>query len=220
MKKLTTYVWGIFLLVFGVILLGNYTGIIDFNIFIDGWWTFFIIIPSFIGLFDRKNFSTSLIFLIVGVLLFLEQIEAIGDINIFMVIVALLIIRVGAHLLFKKKPEKFKVPSKTSSVSPIVAVFSGKEEVFTSSISDLPDIVAIFGGAEIDLTNAAFNSDIYLSATAIFGGIDIKIGDNINVVTNGVGIFGGIENRNVNSTDNRYTLYISNTCVFGGIDIK
>ena len=56
MKKFGNVLWGVVLIVIGLIIGGNALGIININIFFDGWWTLFIIIPCFIGLFkDNEN---------------------------------------------------------------------------------------------------------------------------------------------------------------------
>ena len=55
MKKIGNKLWGILLIVLGVIFGGNATGLFNINIFFDGWWTLFIIIPCFISLFTERN---------------------------------------------------------------------------------------------------------------------------------------------------------------------
>ena len=50
MKKMSGILWGIAITAVGVILALNAIGLTDINIFFHGWWTLFIIVPSFIGL--------------------------------------------------------------------------------------------------------------------------------------------------------------------------
>ena len=72
MKNLSRILWGIVLIFIGVIWGLNRTGVADINIFFDGWWTLFIIVPSAISFFEKGNNKiSSLIFLIIGVLLLL-----------------------------------------------------------------------------------------------------------------------------------------------------
>ena len=49
MKKISTVLVGIIFVVAGVIIGLNSFGITDINIFFDGWWTLFIIIPAING---------------------------------------------------------------------------------------------------------------------------------------------------------------------------
>ncbi len=49
MKNLESIVIGLILIAIGVIIGLNTLNITDINIFFDGWWTLFIIIPSIIS---------------------------------------------------------------------------------------------------------------------------------------------------------------------------
>ena len=49
MKKLSNVLWGIILILIGVVIGCNVLGIISIKIFFRGWWTLLIIIPCFIG---------------------------------------------------------------------------------------------------------------------------------------------------------------------------
>ena len=55
MKKAENILWGIVLIILGLIIGGNTLGITNINIFFDGWWTLFIIVPCFIGLFKDSD---------------------------------------------------------------------------------------------------------------------------------------------------------------------
>lgn len=69
MKKFGNVLWGIVLISIGLIMGGNALGITNINIFFDGWWTLFIIIPSFIGLFNDDEKTGNLVGLLIGVAL-------------------------------------------------------------------------------------------------------------------------------------------------------
>ena len=55
MKKTTSIIWGIALVAIGVVLGLNAFGVTDIELFFDGWWTLFIIVPSAVGLFREKD---------------------------------------------------------------------------------------------------------------------------------------------------------------------
>ena len=62
MKKLNGIVWGIVLVAAGVLLGLNAFGITDIDIFFDGWWTLFIIVPmglvAFFAFTDKSGAFT------------------------------------------------------------------------------------------------------------------------------------------------------------------
>ena len=55
MKKFKSIIWGIVLVAVGVIVALNALEITDIDIFFEGWWTLFIIIPCFIGIFTSRE---------------------------------------------------------------------------------------------------------------------------------------------------------------------
>ena len=58
MNKARPIIWGIAIIALGIIFGGNALGFFDLNIFFDGWWTLFIIIPSLISLITKKCFTS------------------------------------------------------------------------------------------------------------------------------------------------------------------
>ena len=66
MKKISNLLWGLIFILVGVVFGLNALGISDINIFFDGWWTLFIIVPCFIGLFNDDDKSGNLIGLIIS----------------------------------------------------------------------------------------------------------------------------------------------------------
>ena len=66
MKSFGNVLWGIVLIVVGLIIGGNALGITNINIFFDGWWTLFIIVPCFIGLFKEREKTGNIIGLLIG----------------------------------------------------------------------------------------------------------------------------------------------------------
>ena len=101
------------------------------------------------------------------------------------------------------------------------AAFSGQDIRFDNEIFKGAELTAVFGGIKLDLRNAVFESDTVINACCIFGGADILLPDNVNIKVNSNSLFGGIDNKkHQNSNDNQYTVYLNGTCIFGGIDVK
>ena len=67
MKKISKILWGIVLIAVGVIFALNAFGITDIEIFFDGWWTLFIIVPCLIGIFSEREKLGNIIGLTIGV---------------------------------------------------------------------------------------------------------------------------------------------------------
>ena len=53
MNNIKNILWGIILVIIGVIIGLNTIGITDIDIFFDGWWTLVIIVPCFSKFFSK-----------------------------------------------------------------------------------------------------------------------------------------------------------------------
>jgi len=106
-------------------------------------------------------------------------------------------------------------------VKDISAIFGSRKVTYQNETFTGASINAIFGGACLDLRNASMSGNIEISASAIFGGIDILVPGNVCVVVNSVPIFGGVSNKAMSPVgDVKASIHVNATCMFGGIDIK
>ena len=55
MKNFSKILWGLVFVLIGVVIATNSFGLTNIDIFFEGWWTLFIIVPSFISLFDTHE---------------------------------------------------------------------------------------------------------------------------------------------------------------------
>ena len=70
------------------------------------------------------------------------------------------------------------------------------------------------------MREAKIKEDVVINTSAIFGGIDIIVADDVNIKIKSNSIFGGVNNKKKNNTDKKYTIYVNASCLFGGVDIK
>jgi predicted membrane protein len=106
----------------------------------------------------------------------------------------------------------------------VLALFSGSSNQVGSQNFNGGQITAIFGGADVDLSQAKTKqAEIDLSVTALFGGADLLVGDGWRVEVHGTPLFGGIDDKRQKQlfvSDEKPLLKINATVLFGGIDIK
>ena len=80
---------------------------------------------------------------------------------------------------------------------------------------------AIFGGLKLDLRNSLIKEDVVINATAVFGGIDIFIPDDVKIKIKSNSIFGGVSNKkNIEANNKSKVIYINANCIFGGVTLK
>lgn len=86
------------------------------------------------------------------------------------------------------------------------------------------DVVAVFGGTEINFLQADFENTVTLEVVAVFAGVKLIIPANWEVQSELVSAFGSIEDKRPvqpkNNEDQPKILVLKGTVFFGGIDIK
>jgi predicted membrane protein len=103
------------------------------------------------------------------------------------------------------------------------SVFGGANKNIISKNFKGGDLVNIFGGTELNLSQADFTGTAIVELTTIFGGTKFIIPSNWSVKSEVVTIFGGMEDkRNIQGiTDGSdKILLLKGTVIFGGIEIK
>lgn len=227
MKKFGNVLWGIVLIVVGVIFGLNAVGLTRINIFFHGWWTLFIIVPSFIELIRSNNKMWSFIWLVIGIALLLCAQKVLSFSLIGKLIFPFILVMVGISILFKdtvhkKMSEKIKtLNNKKGDFEAYCATFGEQKVDLSGQEFKGANLDAVFGSVELDLSKAILKQDQVINASSIFGGIDIRIPTGVNVKVKSTPIFGGVSNRaKVEYNESLPTLYINGTAIFGGVEIK
>ena len=101
MKHSKSIIWGIAILALGLFFGGKALGLFDFELFFDGWWTLFIIVPSLMSLCTEKFKFGSLFMLALGVILLLAAQNVFAWDVAWKVILAAFFIVVGLSIIFK-----------------------------------------------------------------------------------------------------------------------
>ncbi len=229
MKKISPIIWGVAIIALGIIFGGNALGWFNFELFFEGWWTLFIIVPSVISLFTEKEKLSSLGFLAAGVILLLAAQNVFSYDVAWKVILAEFLVIAGVSIIVKnvfhseaqkeveKKIHDLRNDKVMDSQS---AVFSGNERVYKDEEFTGTNLLAVFGGVDLDLRKAKFTKDTVIKAFCLFGGIDIKLPEDVQVKIRSGFIFGGIsDERKSDKGKGKYTIYVDAAGGFGGVNI-
>lgn len=225
MKKISSIIWGIALIILGALFALNSLNITSIDVFFDGWWTLFIIVPCAVGLFTEREKTGNIIGIVFGVFLLLCCQEILSFSVMWKILIPAVIVIVGLKMvftgLFGNKANEIITTLKQNGSQPRVscAAFSGCDLNYDGEVFEGAELTAVFGGIECDLRNAIIEKDCAIRVSAIFGGVDVLVPDNINVKVNSNCIFGGISNK-TSVHKGAPTIYISGTCIFGGAEIK
>lgn len=224
-NKVSNILWGLAFIIVGLGFAGNAFGIWDFRLFFSGWWTLFIIVPSILSIVQNGPRPANIIGVCVGVLLLLAAQGYVNGDLVGDMIVPIILIIIGLGFLFKTTGAKNgfhkEFHDTDGKMADLTAIFGGRDARYQNEIFEGAIVNAIFGGVELDLRGAIIKNDIEISATAIFGGIDIFVPSGVRVKVSSIPIFGGVSNKTLASEDpNAPVIYVNATCMFGGVDIK
>lgn len=223
MKK-TNIILGLILIIIGIIFGLNALEITNINIFFNGWWTLFIILPSINGLITEKDKTMSIITLIIGLALLLGARNIIDFDILFKLSIPTILIILGISMIFKDTLNKqfhkeIKELSKNTKEE-CYATFASQDIKIEEEFKGI-NLNAIFGGIKYDLRDAQIKENVIINATSIFGGIEILLPKNVKVEIKSNSIFGGVSNEIKQTKDKKeHIVYIKGTCLFGGVEVK
>lgn len=225
--KTNRILWGLGLIAVGVIFGLNAMGYTDIDLFFDGWWTLFIIVPCLSGLLKGREVTGNLWGLAIGLTL-LATAQGFLDFQILrkLAFPAILVI-FGVAILVKamvgdRAARKFvELHRHDIGDQDYWATFSGQNLSFSGEKFRGAKLTAVFGGIKCDLRGALLETDVVVDATAIFGGVTVIVpqGYRVRVVSNS--IFGGVsEDVPHASQEGLITVFVNGNCLFGGVSVK
>ena len=218
---------GLIIIAVGAILLLNQLGIFPRGIVVH-FWPVVLIVVGLIKVFDRRErgeWLAGACLIVGGVLL---QTNSLGITHItlsqawpmFIIVVGLMVV---AHALSGKACGG--PVSTTDADLDSFYIFGGGERNVNAKDFRSARLFAVFGGYEVDLSRAEMaGNEAYVEANAVFGGGEIRVPLNWKVVLQGMGVFGGYNDKTQHvQTDASVpakTLYVRGVAVFGGIEVK
>jgi predicted membrane protein len=123
-----------------------------------------------------------------------------------------------------ERKEKDGFATDSSDYLKVDSIFSGVQRNVVSKNFKGGKISCVFGGADIDLTQADINGKVEIKFEVVFGGAKIIVPPHWTVFNQIEGVFHGVDDkRKFNATtgiDPEKTLVLKGSVVFGGVEIK
>ena len=103
-----------------------------------------------------------------------------------------------------------------------VSIFGGVKKTILSKNFKGGEIVNVFGGAELDFTQADIQGRVVIDITQIFGGTKIIVPSNWQVVSDLAAVFASVDDKRINRgiLDNDKILVLKGVSIFAGVDVR
>jgi len=219
---------GVVVAIVGIVFLMNNTGVLS-AAHIFRFWPLILVVAGIAALSNLQGRVKGAVLIILGILF---QLDALGILQFrWSSLWPLALIGAGMVLVwssFETRRVGSAIGDSRNSLNEF-AFFGGVERRITSQDFKGGVATAIFGGIEIDLRSATIAGEqAEVNLNAIFGGCEIRVPENWEVVAHGQGIFGGYVDSTKGYTSvpdpslavPRKELYIRGVAVFGGVEIK
>lgn len=103
------------------------------------------------------------------------------------------------------------------------AIFSGVARRGQWVVPSHYRVKAVFGGVDLDLRNARLEAhEVTIDAIAVFGGVNIVAPEDVVVLVDGIGIFGGFADQasDRQPPDGSPVVRVTGKAVFGGVNVE
>jgi len=229
MKK---YVFGVIVIVAGILLLLSNTGILPWNLrHIIFSWQMLLICIGLVSFFSSESRTPGTLLIFIGTLFILPKLFCFSF-NVWHLFWPAILIGIGVLMLFKRSPKnlvewRFRHKAPSSLGEGYIHednIFSGGKQSIVHQEFRGGQINCIFGGSEVDLTQAILAEGINeLEINTVFGGVTLIVPADWRVQLKMTSIMGGFADKRAyvkENPDATRTLIIKGSTIFGGGEIK
>lgn len=244
-NRIGNVLWGFVFIVIGIGFLGNILWGWNFELFFDGWWTLFIIVPCGISIIQRGPGVGNLVGISIGILLLLSEVYDSYDFG--QLIIPAVFIIIGLNIILKSsgyhhtgdgyRNQKEHIDdinneknthtyyskdinqNRNYKGNQATSVLSSKVIDFNDQFFDGITLNSVLGAITLDLRKAEIKDRSYIDVAAVLGGVDIVVPTDVEIRVEQVPILGGVSNKPYTGN---YTsiIYLNATCILGGVTIK
>jgi len=209
---------GLAVMLAGVVLALDNLGFLDAGSILR-YWPLALIAVGITKLVGRTcDRSGALVWIALGVALLALNLGLLS----FPRVAALLLFLFGARIAWKALvPRAIPADGSTSSDLDIVQILGGTKRGLAGSDFTGGQALAVMGGCEIDLRGASMVKDeALLDVFAFWGGIEIKIPDDWELVSRGVAVLGGFVDNSRHAASAKKRLVLTGMAIMGGVEVK
>ena len=229
-KQLRKGVFAFIIIAAGLLLLGfNFDLLPDRLHHIIFSWQMLLIVIGVVSIFTSENRTPGMILIFIGGFFIFPRILNIDSGKVFF---PMLLIGIGLLMLFKRGfMNTWRMPKANNFTTYVEEgyinesnIFSGSKHKVVNQVFKGGKVSNIFGGTEIDLTQATLaEGRNELNIECIFGGVTLIVPSDWKVVLNISSIMGGFSDKRFHvkeNSDPSRVLVVKGSAIFGGGEIK
>jgi predicted membrane protein len=208
---------GLAIMLAGLVLALDSLGLVDGSVVFRFWPLVLVAVGIVKWVSPPRQLSAGLVWIVAGVGLLLVTFGRMSFAGVW----ALILLFVGANIAWRAlRPA---VPSGDPAATlDMTAVLGGAKTVSHATDFRGGQALATMGGCEIDLRHASIaeGREAVIDTFAFWGGIEIKVPDDWDVVNRGSAFLGGFENKTRPAPGSRKRLVVTGTAIMGGVEVK
>jgi predicted membrane protein len=231
-QQMKKYLLGVIIIVAGFLLLLSNIGILPYELkHIIFSWQMLLIGIGVVSLFSSESRTPGTILILIGGIFILPRIFDFSF-NVWHMFWPMILIGVGVMILTKRFPRRGWANPRRFINNPNLEegyiheenIFSGGKQRVMHQVFKGGHINCIFGGSEVDLTQATLADGVNeLEVNTIFGGVTLIVPSDWRVQLKMTSIMGGFSDKRAYVKENPDTsriLIIKGSTIFGGGEIK
>jgi hypothetical protein len=211
---------GILLLALGVVWVLDAGGVLSADDLISRWWPIVVVALGLLALIGERRLAPGpIVVLAVGIVLLVDQMVSVDISGIVWGGVA---VAIGAWLLFDVALPRAG-DQRGSETQDVFALLGGSHCSNRSANFRHADVLAVLGGATLDLRGCTPAPGARVDALAVFGGVDVIVPKGWSVEVSGLPIFGGYQDKTGGDRvlpADAPRLKVVAGALFGGVEVK
>jgi predicted membrane protein len=208
---------GLAIMLAGLVLALDSLGLVDGHDIFRFWPLALVAVGVVKWISPPRQPSAGLVWIVAGVGFLLVTFGRMSFVGLW----ALILLFVGANIAFRAL-RPVATAGDPSATLDMAAVLGGAKTVSHSTDFRGGQALATMGGCEIDLRRASIaeGGEAVIDTFAFWGGIEIKVPEDWEVVNRGSAFLGGFENKTRPAPGSRKRLVVTGTAIMGGVEVK
>ena len=210
-------VLGLGVMLAGLVLALDSLGLVDGGALFRFWPLALIAVGIVKWLSPAPQRMSALFWIVAGVAFLLVTLGRMSFVGVW----AVLLFLVGAKIAWKAL-RPIPVPTDPAAALDMLQFMGGTKTVVTTTDFKGGQATAVMGGCEIDLRHASMPEGraAVLDTFAFWGGIEIRVPDDWEVVSQGSAALGGFVNNARSQPGARRRLIVTGLAIMGGVEVK